>query len=98
MNAEERNAVRGKLENLIPTIDKLDEDWIADWSDETQEKYYVMLMCDINQCFITSDRTRQRIGAIYMSESTALYIKDKINKSLTMEIRNGNGEIVVKGK
>ena len=27
MIAEDRNALRGKLENLIPAIDKLDTDW-----------------------------------------------------------------------
>lgn len=95
MLAEERNAMRGKLDKLVPMIDKMDINWVADWTDDTQEKYFVSLLHDVNVCFITADRTRQRIGAIYMSEKTAVYIKEQINKSLKLEIKDGNGKIVV---
>ena len=97
MTMEERKAIRGKLENLIPMIDELDKDWVCDWDDDKQEKYYVSLMHNVNKCFITADRTRQRIGAIYMSEATAKTVCDKINKSLEYNIKDGNGNVVVRG-
>jgi len=96
MTAEDRNAIKGKIEKLLPLIDELDKDWVADWNDETQEKYFVVLMHEVNVCFVSADRTRQRIGSIYMSESTAKIIKDKINKTLTRTIRNGSGDIISK--
>lgn len=97
MKAEERNAIKGKLENLIPKIDELDKDWVCDWEDETQEKFYVMIHGKANVCFITSDRLNQRVGAIYMSESTALYVKKMIDNKLKKTIRDGNGSVVVGG-
>ena len=97
MDANERNAMRGKLENLIPKIDELDKDWVCDWDDETQEKFYVIVHGKANTCFITSDRTNQRIGAIYMSSDTALYIKKMIDKKLKLIIRDDDGNVVVGG-
>lgn len=95
MSAIERNALRGKLENLIPMIEKLDENWTADWDDEKQEKFFVVLMHEVNVCFITADRTRQRIGAIYMSESTAKTITKRLNESLTKRIKTSTGDIIL---
>ena len=97
MNAAERNAMKGNLDRLIPMVDDLDKDWICNWEDETQPKYYVAVMHEVNKCFISADRTRQRVGAIYMSEATAKTVCDNINKSLKLTIRNGDGEVVVGG-
>ena len=97
MNEIERNAIRGKLENLIPKINELDKDWVCDWDDETQEKFYVVVHGKANTCFITADRTNQRIGAIYMSSTTAQFVKQMIDKKLKKTIRDGNGNVVVGG-
>ena len=97
MNEIERNAIRGKLENLIPKINELDKDWVCDWDDDTQEKFYVIVHGKANTCFITSDRTNQRIGAIYMSKSTAEYVKSMVDKKLKLTIKDDSGNIVVGG-
>lgn len=94
---ENRNALKGKIEKLAPFIQEQDSDWICNWEDETQEKFFVCLHHGANKCFVTADRTIQRIGAIYMSEDTAIKVKDKINLSLKLNIKDGNGNNVVKG-
>ena len=78
-------------------INEKDTDWVCDWEDDKQEKYYVVLHHGANTCFITADRTTQRIGAIYMSKDTAEFVKNKINSSLKITIKNGNGAVVVGG-
>jgi len=87
MSAENRNALRGKIEKLIPLINEKDKDWVCDWDNDKQEKFYVVLHHGANVCFLTADRTSQRIGAIYMSEETGNFIKDTINAGLTKKIK-----------
>jgi len=82
MTAQERGAIAGNVDKLIPLIEERDKDWIADWSNDKQVKYYLNIMPDVRKCFISGDRSHQRLGAIYMSKETAEYLKPIIDKSL----------------
>ena len=86
MNTEERGAIKGKIENLLPLVDTFDKDWIANWDDTKQEKYYLAILRTAKKCFITADRDHQRIGAIYMSKECALMLKPKLDKILEKDL------------
>lgn len=90
MSLESRNALRGKFETLLPMIEELDKDWIADWDDDKQEKFVVVLHHRANVCFVSADRDVQRIGCVYMSNETAVIIKDKINKTLVNKFKGAS--------
>lgn len=95
MGIIKRGALFGKFENLIPLIEELDKDWIPDWTNDKEEKYFIILMHDVNVCFISADRTNQRVGQLYMQESTAIFIKDKINAKLVKQIKTPNETIIL---
>ena len=70
----------GSLDKLLPKIEEWDKDWHPDWSNDKQEKFYVMYLPGVNRCYITSDRRHQRAFAVYMSEATAKKVADIMNK------------------
>lgn len=70
----------GSLEKLLPKIEEWDKDWIPNWEDDTQEKFYVAYLPCANKCFISADRRHQRTFAIYMSKDTAEKVKGILDK------------------
>ena len=75
-----RNALIGNLEKLMPLIEKRDKDWVCDWTNIKQEKFYIARH-ESGLYYIASDRTTQTLGLVYMQEKTAEHILNLLSRN-----------------
>jgi hypothetical protein len=78
-NAEkalERNRLANRLEALA---EQLDSDWVADWDDPEQYKYYIVFSHDSQNYKTFARGLLEGIGQVYMSEETAIKICNMLN-------------------
>lgn len=69
---------RNKEANVIEALaEQLDPDWVADWDNEQQNKYYVFLSKNEYKC--SWNNGAYSIGVPYMSRQTAVKICDMLN-------------------
>lgn len=84
MGAKDRRALIGNYEKLLQIINEKDKEWVCDWDNLKQEKFFITR----HECglyYISSDRNSQKLGLIYMQESTAEHILNLISRK-----ENGN--------
>ena len=61
------------------TIEMNMEDWVADWSDDSQLKYYVDCDCKGNEYYSDCWWTLKTIGAIHMPKKVATRVCEILN-------------------
>ena len=61
------------------TIEMNMEDWVADWSDDSQLKYYVDCDCKGNEYYSDCWWTLKTTGVIYMPEEVAIRVCEILN-------------------
>lgn len=80
MSLLERGALIGKTDKLNTLIQEMDKNWICDWSDDTQKKFYI-IRHECGLFYIAFDRTTQILGLTYMQEKTAEHILNLFSRS-----------------